>query len=269
MIVTYLEGGLGNLLFQICFTISLSLEHKTEYAFVNKNENDLIIKNRHGADVENYKKTILRNINFDINSFPYLPQINHQCSFNYFKPHYEPDCINFYKGYFQSEKFFQTHEKIIFQILKPDSAIEEYIRTQYPFLSLFNCASMHIRRGDYVQLPHHHPIVPLEYYHNTLKKFKDVDKILVFTNDKDWCYNNLFDSRIVYIDEPDWLSLYIMSYCKNHIMANSSFSWWGVKLSELFHANNKIIAYRPNVWFGPAIQEDLSDMLPLRWEISC
>ena len=37
----------------------------------------------------------------------------------------------------------------------------------------------------------------------------------------------------------------LMSLCKSHIIANSSFSWWGAWLSN----SRDVVA--PSTWFGP------------------
>lgn len=264
MIITYLEGGLGNLLFQICFTLALAKEHNDKYVFENRIQNDEIIKNRHGADVSNYYSTIFRNIDLD-SALKIMPQIGHESHFNYFVPQYEPNCINLYKGYFQSEKFFKKHEQYIYDLLKPTDELIQKIKDKYPYLDSMNCVSIHVRRGDYLALPNHHPLLPVEYYHRALSKLGEFDKILLFTNDYQWCSNHLVDSRMVYIDEPDWVSMYIMGMCKQHVIANSSFSWWGAKFAELNFGESNVKVIKPTMWFGPAVKVDTSDMFPDRW----
>ena len=52
-----------------------------------------------------------------------------------------------------------------------------------------------------------------------------------------------------------------MSQCKNNIIANSSFSWWGAWLND----NNKKRVISPKRWFGPNLSHDTSDLIPDEW----
>jgi len=267
MIITYIEGGLGNMLSQFAFTLAKAKDESVDYGFLNYKRNLEIIREKHNADVDSYENTILRNISFSgtPDAVGAMPRIEHFCPFEYRDIPYEQDCYNFYKGYFHSELYHRNQDDYLNSILKPTDEIDRLLKWKYPFLFKFNCLSMHVRRGDYLSLPNHHPVMDPDYYHRAVKLFSNIDKILVITNDIDWCYKNLTDSRIIYIEEPDWLSLYIMSYCKNHIIANSSFSWWGARLAEIFNKNQNINVVYPKKWFGPAINHDLKDMIPGRW----
>jgi hypothetical protein len=53
-----------------------------------------------------------------------------------------------------------------------------------------------------------------------------------------------------------------MSHCKNNIIANSSFSWWGAWLNS--NLEKTIIA--PATWFGPTLQNnDTTDLYCEGW----
>lgn len=265
MIVTYTEGGLGNLLFQVVFTLIEAKKNNCEYYFINYEDNINLITNKHKGDSLNYKKTIFKNINIELPPKAYLPTIQHYCPFEYSKIPYQEGCYNFYKGYFQTELYQIGYEQYLNEIFKPDFKIEEYLKEKYPFLFELTCVAMHVRRGDYLHLEYFHPLVSIEYYHKALKILSKFDKILVFTNDIEWCYKNLIDSRIVFIEENDWLSIYMMSYCKHHIIANSSFSWWGARFAELFHPEEEIQVIYPKKWFGEGVKENTKDLIPNRW----
>lgn len=267
MIVMYLEGGLGNLLFQLATAQAVALDYGVqEVYYLNIENNFNIIRGAHGADIDGFHRSFFRNLTLGEPPLVLQPQILHHGTFEYQKLHYEPDCYNIYKGYFQSERFFESHNGYVADLFRPSQEILQYIKEKYSFLGNLNCLSLHVRRGDYKNLPYHHPVLPIEYYKKSLLAHKDYDKILVFTNDVNWCYENLVDSRAIFINENEWISMYIMSMCGQHIIANSSFSWWGAKLAELFNPQENIRVTYPSIWFGSAIQGNTNDICPSRWQ---
>ena len=115
-----------------------------------------------------------------------------------------------------------------------------------------------------MQLQSYHPTPPIEYYEEALKRFPNVT-VLVFSDDSDWCFNQeLFDDDKFLVSQssdPDF-DMCLMSLCKYHIIANSSFSWWGAWLSK----SDNVIA--PKNWFGPSLsQHDTSDLYLDVWEV--
>ena len=133
-----------------------------------------------------------------------------------------------------------------------------------------NCNSLcvHIRRGDYIG-DKLHEVVNEEYYKKAIsymeeKKVK-IDKIYIFSDDISWCEKNLkFNYNTQFVGEE--LSgekaeghLYLMSNCKNFIIPNSTFSWWGAWLSR--NKNKVVIA--PKQWFG--IKFVKWDIIPGEW----
>ena len=128
--------------------------------------------------------------------------------------------------------------------------------------------SIHIRRGDYTLYPDHHPTCDISYYKKSLedicKKSISFSSIIVFSDDKKWCKENLinhidFPFIIPDVDNP-YVELYMMTQCKYHIIANSSFSWWGAWLSN----TNQVIA--PAKWFGDELDiHNWSDLYCKNW----
>ena len=55
--------------------------------------------------------------------------------------------------------------------------------------------------------------------------------------------------------------LYLMSLCDNHIIANSSFSWWGAWLN----VNEDKVVIAPTKWFGDQLKLNTEDIIPEGW----
>ena len=117
--------------------------------------------------------------------------------------------------------------------------------------------SLHIRRGDYLYNPNH-PVQPIEYYKKALEQMPKDLPVIVFSDDSQWCREHEFfeDNRfMISEDNEDHYDLCLMSMCGYHIIANSSFSWWGAWLAK----SKKIIA--PKDWFGAdCVYKDVNDM---------
>jgi hypothetical protein len=92
--------------------------------------------------------------------------------------------------------------------------------------------AIHVRRGDYL-LPQHDHFCKLDtdYYSEALQYYiSNIEKyhFVVFSNDIEWCKENLIEGEMVTFIEPgsDYVDLILMSLCDHVIAANSSYSWW-------------------------------------------
>jgi hypothetical protein len=124
--------------------------------------------------------------------------------------------------------------------------------------------ALHIRRTDYITNPNH-TALGLDYYQKALEQFDD-ESVLVFSDDPEWCnQQELFSSDRFLIAEgnSNYVDLCLMTICSGHIIANSSFSWWGAWLAT----NNKVIA--PSGWFSGSDNEhiDTKDIIPETWTV--
>jgi hypothetical protein len=159
-------------------------------------------------------------------------------------------------GYFQSEKYFKHIEDEIRSDFSFNSKLNEDCKE---FMSSLNSEviSLHIRRGDYVSNPNH-PLQTLEYYEKALQQLPSDLPVLIFSDDCNWCSSQeLFDGDRFMISEHSSsdADLCMMSLCDYHIIANSSYSWWGAWLGN----SQKTIA--PKNWFGGScIDKDVKDM---------
>lgn len=124
--------------------------------------------------------------------------------------------------------------------------------------------SVHVRRTDYLKNPYRFPTLPVSYYETAVGKVLEdhPDSIVyVFSDDPSWCreYLSHLARRVVFVeghvrpipprlrksDPTDIFDLWLMTHCDAHVVANSTFSWWGAFLSD-----QKNVLY-PSRWFGP------------------
>ena len=112
----------------------------------------------------------------------------------------------------------------------------------------------------------------LEIMVNRVKKAKLVNKIIIATTTNfqddvfvDWCKKNLVtDYPITFVDSKcndykDTGHLYLMSLCKAHIIANSTFSWWGAWLAK------SQFVVGPKTWNQGGGSENIMENLGNNW----
>ena len=262
-------GRLGNQIFQFASTVGIAKERGFGA----------------GIPIENCIREIGGNVNakcdlldcFDIPS-EYLVPINEMAIGSVYQEgdfKFNPQVLSLgpntdLYGYFQSEKYFEKYRNEILEIFTfkqkhKDEARNFLSEKVLPLSSDKNIISLHVRRGDYTLYPNHHPTCSDEYYQSAISKFDLKNSIfLVFSDDIEWCKKKFEGESFIFSDTDNpYLDLAIMSLCDHHIIANSSFSWWGAWLNK--SENKKVIA--PSRWFGPALNKDTSDIYCKGWEI--
>jgi hypothetical protein len=258
-ITAILHNGLGNMLFQIAAAYAYSLDHGHEFKLYD----NLYIPCHH-PQLESYKDNIFSNIEILKTNEEFYRY--DELSFCYNKiPKFDANFVLF--GYFQSEKYFVKYKEQIQKIFDFNSKIIQKYSNE---LKQKNC-SIHVRRGDYLNLQNNHPIQNLEYYKKAVSFFDNDTNFLIFSNDIEWCKNNLNketigSNNLIFIedDEPQD-ELLLMSKCNSNIIANSTFSWWGAWLNK--NVNKKIIV--PSNWltkeYGELINFKYEDLIPNEW----
>jgi hypothetical protein len=174
-------------------------------------------------------------------------------------------------GYFQTEKYFAEFRELILSQLAFKSqyrnSAESYIKAIRKENKDAVIASIHVRRGDYVMYPDHHPTCSSIYYINAAEELKALNRntiFLIFSDDVEWCRSEFNDPSYVISDlENPYTEMCAMSLCDHNIIANSSFSWWGAWLN----VNPDKIVISPSRWFGSAMNKDTSDVYCKDWII--
>lgn len=251
MIVTKLHGGLGNQLFQWAATYAAAKNHGCEYYFDLRYFSNKKIK-KSSVDKWDYE---LDKFNIEIKEFSEPSPL----PVRYDNLRYQPIEPNHYLyGYWQSEKYFVDYKDEILNILK-NCEKENQLLDKYKVLSE-NAISLHVRRGDYVRVSPNN-VLSLDYYYNALEciDYKN-SYILIFSDDLEWCKENFKKfEKVLFINENNFDSMIMMSLCKNNVIANSSFSWWGAWLND----NENKIVISPNKWF--ADNRSSTNIIPDRW----
>ena len=168
-----------------------------------------------------------------------------------------PDKVDLF-GYFQTEKYFKhIEDEIREDFLFKTDVIKDCREAFKENLGDTEVISLHIRRGDYV-LNDNHPVQTIEYYQQALEKLPGDIPVLVFSDDTEWCKAHEFfrpDRFFIMEGNGTEVDMCMMTLASYHIIANSSFSWWGAWLAKSKH----VIA--PKNWFGGGcVNKDVTDM---------
>ena len=174
-------------------------------------------------------------------------------------------------GYFQSDKYFREYADVIRSDFEVSIPASQKNTDMIEKIQSVNAVSLHIRRGDYVKNSHTqalHGTCNPEYYKKAIEYITErVENpvFFIFSDDIDWVKENMKTGYEQYfIDFNDASQnhedLRLMKNCKHHIIANSTFSWWGAWLNP---STEKIVTM-PSVWFA-GYNYDTSDLYPDGW----
>lgn len=182
--------------------------------------------------------------------------------------HFHPDVLSFappllLTGFFQNEEYFAPRTAELLAALQlPSVAHLLPSDLARPLIAVV------FRRGDYVDRQW---ALPLRYYEDALDRMAELvpdGTLVVFADDAafaqlacDW-----LGSRYPVVAVPSLSSdpvdhLALMELCDHHVLANSSFSWWGAWLAEQRRPGTAHHLLVPAGWI-----EDDDALIPSRWE---
>jgi hypothetical protein len=233
-------GGLGNQLFQYAYARSLSDRY-------NVSLTDAC--NQYGLQLNHF------NITLPIIPHPGWRWIAERALRFDTNPEVEENSI--LAGYWQCEKYFSHIADVLkaeLTLRNTPSASAQRFAEQISVTP--NSVMVHVRRGDYLTwAAQRHGALPMHYYEGALSQFTN-HNIFLFSDDPS-CPFPLPYTRVQCQPHEE---LWLMSKCKNAIIANSSFSWWGAWLGA--DKMGKVIA--PKQWFRTG-NEEAADIVPDRW----
>lgn len=168
-------------------------------------------------------------------------------------------CNAYIMGHFFNINYFKDIRKILLK----EFHLKDKIRLDDSLKKIFtecDTVSVHIRRGDY--LKHRTCLLYDTYYPQAMSYIEskiDAPYYLIFTDDPKWVTDNLrlkCDYKLISNGYwKDYEELYLMSKCRNNIIANSTFSYWGAWLNE----NCGKIVTVPKGW--------MPSIIPREWTI--
>jgi hypothetical protein len=174
------------------------------------------------------------------------------------------------QGYWQNEKYLITVEEELREIFVPFAPLSERAKQlQAQITGHAQSTFIHVRRGDYLKEPHKsfHGVLGYNYYGPAMQQLcrnigNEEPKLFIFSDDIEWCKQRL-SAHWEYVEPGrEAEDIYLMSLCRNAIIANSSFSWWGAWLGD--HQRNRTVV-APQKWFTDEANEDYSGVVPQRW----
>jgi hypothetical protein len=171
-------------------------------------------------------------------------------------------------GYWQSYKYFEPVHDVVRQEIKLMSPPNQLNSSWLARIKGSNSVSMHVRRTDYLSPDHVdlHGFCSLSYYDRAMTLMKELVEnpiFFIFSDDLEWCRSRIVGPEINLVDangaDAPQEELRLMASCRHHVIANSSFSWWGAWLGR--HAEQTVV--RPDRWFTPRL--DTPDLFPSAW----
>jgi len=174
-------------------------------------------------------------------------------------------------GYWQSEKYFSDVADTIRREFTVDFPGDGSSRELADRMATSESVSVHIRRGDYVSDPRKREarsVCAPDYYRRCTTRVADLlakPHLFLFSDDPDWVAANLrFEHPTTLVStvpaRRDHEDLRLMSACRHHIIANSSFSWWAAWLNP--HSDKLVLA--PRRWMNDPRVDD-RDVVPPGW----
>lgn len=285
MVITKLLGGLGNQMFQYATGRSLALANGCELKLDTSAFERYVIHNGYALGTFNIDAGIaapaeVRSLAGSTHKVPRMIRYKlgtlgksyfREKSFDFDAALRECRVPVYIEGYWQSYKYFDEFADRIRSELTPNHPPQGENLQLALRIAQENSVSVHVRRGDYVSNPvasSLHGFVGLAYYDAALDRIsREIDSphFFVFSDDLPWARAHLkFPGAATFIGHNSGPAAYedmrLMSLCKHHVMANSSFSWWAAWLGW---APGKKVFYPAN-WFSSKLH-NVSSLNPPEW----
>lgn len=241
------NGGLGNQLFQYSYGVYLEeIEPNIELIFdcANYQDNTIFQLSNFCISNNNYVRyykaktriggLVSRCFMEIYRAIKYRKVVAPKDSIEYFEAPRLVDrtCL---RGYWQNSAYYVNiveKMKSMFVLRQPSQCYRKVAEK----IEMGHYCAVHVRRGDYATF-YDNSILPKSYYLDAIEQMNGLcSRYLVFSDDVEWCKQNFPKDKFEFVEKfgtfQDYEELMLMSKCEYHIIANSSFSWWGAYLSN-------------------------------------
>lgn len=175
--------------------------------------------------------------------------------------------VKYYDGYWQNENYFKKVESLVRKsFVFNELSVAPQNREMAQRMAGESSVSLHVRRGDYLSCDILCDVCGVEYFRRAIEYMRSIlgeqVRFYLFSDDLEWVAKNLDVPNATYVEHnrglDSWQDMYLMSSCKHHIIANSSFSWWGAWLNP---SPEKIVV-APDKWFN---HKEYTEIIPDSW----
>ncbi|SMC47925.1 alpha-1,2-fucosyltransferase [Chryseobacterium sp. YR221] len=286
MIYVKISGGLGNQLFQYAFGQYTAgvLNTNVKYFSQTKIENKSFTKRE--LDIQKFDLPIYLEDSFEegeyfmfngplrkierklIQKFPVFNKTHKIQSVNIHTVEKDLRDQCYYDGYWQNQEYPNYISQLLKDKIKLSTESETRLSSLISQIKNTNSVSIHIRRGDYMNIAANAKIFhicDMDYYRKAIQLIKEkIDNpvFFIFTEDKEWAKDNFKGSEFNFIEGNSAIEdMLLMSKCKNQIIANSTFSWWAAWLNK--NENKTVIA--PQNWYVNFLKDNVKYFIPGDW----
>ncbi|MBX2995766.1 MAG: alpha-1,2-fucosyltransferase [Bdellovibrionaceae bacterium] len=172
-------------------------------------------------------------------------------------------------GYYSQNRYYHDiRDHLLSKFRFPE--LDALNREKFTPLLAEPLVSIHVRRGDYLNLPIFQNCVGPSYYENAIRLMNERvpnARYVVFSDDIPWCQENLVLGKdAIFVDwnkgAQSYRDMQLMSLCRHNIIANSGFSYWGAYLGT---GHNRIVI-APRSWYNdPRFR--LETTVPAEWVV--
>ena len=288
-LIVKLNGGLGNQLFQYAFARGVSTRMKTSFRldttpFHTYYKLDLYalshfnIQENIAKDSDMFGLVWLRKYNTFFNFIYHRLRFNRllhpwyymEKTFMYDRDVFLAKKTTYFDGFWQTEEYFKDIADIIRKEITLKAPFSPYSQTIDDKIQKTQSVSIHARRfhAESREKPWHR-LCPPEYYEHAIELIANrvlCPHFFIFSDSYEWAVEAFKDLKYPFTivkngNDKNYEDMILMSHSKHHIIANSSFSWWGAWLNP---RKDKIVI-APQTWFENAPKNNIQDLVPKEW----